>query len=517
MTKKDIEYKMSMINNQFWDIDRNKIVINQYRLNKYLSSEGFYKYKSANDDVYDFLRIVDKRIEKTTPTQMSEFVVSELESCNDPSIPQDDLLESFVSTGIKYFKLEKLTTISEIKNLDVQEDTAEIAYFYFKNCFVEINQANCIVRDYSELNKRIWNYQVIERDITLDKKIGDFQIFSECCSTFNGDLDILSLDSLETSLGYLCHRYKDVSNTKLCLFVDSLKEENIAEDGCSNISSNGGTGKSLLLNQSLKQMMNCCIVDGKQFNPKSQFGFQQLKDEDSVMLIDDVDKKFDIESLYSVITGNIEIERKFKNRVSISFENAPKIAISSNYAVGATGTSFSRRVHIHQLSDYWSNLLKTKQLNPSDVLTNGRMFSKTWSEEQWNQFFTYLFNCIQKYLKNGLVSARQKEYLLAKAMNKIGNRDVTLWIMENIVEKIDSLNAQYDGRGLEIKELHQKFKNWAISENIDKKFFNQRTFTEALKVLVQEYNYGVNVHYPRGRNQQRIGNKRYDHYFFTRQ
>ena len=204
---------MSMINNQFWDIDRNKIVINQYRLNKYLSSEGFYKFKSANDDVYDFLRIVDKRIEKTTPTQMSEFVVSELESCNDPSIPQDDLLESFVSTGIKYFKLEKLTTISEIKNLDVQEDTAEIAYFYFKNCFVEINQANCIVRDYSELNKRIWNYQVIERDITLDKKIGDFQIFSECCSTFNGDLDILSLDSLETSLGYLCHRYKDVSNT----------------------------------------------------------------------------------------------------------------------------------------------------------------------------------------------------------------------------------------------------------------------------------------------------------------
>ena len=127
---------MSMINNQFWDIDRNKIVINQYRLNKYLSSEGFYKYKSANDDVYDFLRIVDKRIEKTTPTQMSEFVVSELESCNDPSIPQDDLLDSFVSTGIKYFKLEKLTTISVIKNLDVQEDTAEIAYVYFKNCFV---------------------------------------------------------------------------------------------------------------------------------------------------------------------------------------------------------------------------------------------------------------------------------------------------------------------------------------------------------------------------------------------
>ena len=506
-----------MINNQFWDYEGKKIVINQYKLNRYLSSEGFYKFKSANDDVYDFLRIVDKKIEKTTPTKMSEFVVSELESCNDPLIPQDDLLESFVSTGIKYFKLDKLITISEITNLDVHEDTAEKAYYYFRNNFVEINKEECFVRDYSELNKRIWKYNIIDKDITLDNKKGDFQLFSEYCSTFNGNMDILSLESLETSFGYLCHRYKDVSNTKLCLFVDSLKEENIAENGCSNISSNGGTGKSLLLNQCLNQMMNCCIVDGKQFNPKSQFGFQQLIDEDSVMLIDDVDKKFDIENLYSVITGSIEIERKFKDRVSLSFENAPKIAISSNYAVGSTGTSFSRRVHVHQLSDYWSNLLKTKQLNPSDVLPNGRLFSKTWSEEQWNQFYTYLFKCIQKYLTKGLVSARQEEYLLAKGMNKIGNRDVALWIKENIVEEIDSLNAKHNGRGLEIKETHQKFKNWAINENIDKRFFNQRTFTESLKIIVQEYNYDINVNYPRRRNQIRIGNIRYDHYFFTKQ
>jgi len=52
-----------------------------------------------------------------------------------------------------------------------------------------------------------------------------------------------------------------------------------------------------------------------------------------------VDKRFNFEKLYSIITDAITIEKKNRDEFSIPFENAPKILITTNYTIQVDGTS----------------------------------------------------------------------------------------------------------------------------------------------------------------------------------
>jgi hypothetical protein len=98
-----------------------------------------------------------------------------------------------------------------------------------------------------------------------------------------------------------------------------------------------------------------------------------------------------------MITDDIQVDEKGVAKITIPFDSAPKIYISSNYPVlGASESSKDRMVE-YELHNYFSSEHK-----PSDEF--GRMFfGLDWPIEEWARFDDYMTRCLQAYLKNGII------------------------------------------------------------------------------------------------------------------
>ena len=110
------------------------------------------------------------------------------------------------------------------------------------------------------------------------------------------------------------------------------------------------------------------------------------------------------------------------------------------------------------------------------------LFSDQFTDEDWDQFFSYGFKCIQEYFKLGLKeSSNQTHYNKTIKMEVEGfNGDgtITNW-MEKWCQE-DRVEQSYNKDGLPEKDLYQKFiaDNEEINLNIwDLKKFRQSFFT----------------------------------------
>jgi len=93
--------------------------------------------------------------------------------------------------------------------------------------------------------------------------------------------------SLESTLGYLIHSYKDKTDQKAIIFNDQEIDDN----------PNGGSGKSLML-AALGYFRRVVKIDGKAFNPgKSDFVYQRVNLDSQILAFDDVKRNFDFEQL----------------------------------------------------------------------------------------------------------------------------------------------------------------------------------------------------------------------------
>lgn len=113
-----------------------------------------------------------------------------------------------------------------------------------------------------------------------------------------------------------------------------LLDEKIADEP------EGRTGKSLLA-EALGRMRNVLVIDGKMVNVTNQFSFQALELDTDIVVLDDIPKRFPFEQLFHMITGDLEFERKGKQRIILPFAEAPKFAITTNHTIADTGGSIT--------------------------------------------------------------------------------------------------------------------------------------------------------------------------------
>jgi hypothetical protein len=141
-------------------------------------------------------------------------------------------------------------------------------------------------------------------------------------------------------------------------------------------------------------------MDGKNMKHGSWFKNQRIERTTDIVFYDDVAKDFSLETLYSMITTGIPIEKKYKDEEYIEPENAPKICISSNYVVNGTGgsTDIRRRCEFEVANHYNENY------TPQDEFECH--FFDDWDDKEWNRFFHFMMHCVQMYLKHGLVNAK---------------------------------------------------------------------------------------------------------------
>lgn len=277
--------------------------------------------------------------------------------------------------------------IDIIEDIKLNVCSAKKAYFFFKNGVLEVKGGTMKLIPYEEYPGFVFEEQIINHNLIIEKMNPGF-VFDKFLENVSGSRE--RYDQLTTTIGYLIHPYKDPTFTRAVILVD----ESLDFSG----EANGGTGKSLI-GKAISKMTNTLEKDGKNLSNKgNRFFYQDLNLMHRVMNLDDVYPDFDFEMFYSVVTGDLVVEKKFKDTFKIPFELSPKLLISSNYMVlGSGGYSEDRRKIEIEITPYYN-----ADFTPVDDF--GCKFFSDWDEAEWNSFYLNMAFYCQKYIREGVIN-----------------------------------------------------------------------------------------------------------------
>lgn len=471
------------MNIAFWEPTKTSVSINPYKLKMVLQSKGFGQFLVDKDRTSKkVLFLNDKGTLKIyDPIETKRFVREYLESFDEKEFQSGGTLDTTTPTLDSVGKFEVLKQWSKyhpsklksevLDDLDLyseQEvpwatdlqlftDDQHASFVRFKNGVVKITKDNIQLLDpsHKSVKGNVWESSIIDRDITIGKSNGLFTKFVEKAVLVR-DRNITnkkdwtkeypetnetkeSLKALKTSLGYLIHSHNTPDKMKAIFFIDKGSDLQKPE---------GGNGKTLIL-KSLKHFKKLSIQDGKRFRKDidggGRFQFADVTLDTKLILIDDLRPDFEFEGLFSMITGDMEIEGKGTNKFTIPEERKPKFGVTTNYVLMGTGTSVSRRMHIVEFGDYWNRCIQEKE-SPSDKKHLGRMLFDNFSQDDWNDFYNFGFECVQDYLKNGLVQADTSDYFLKALRLKVegveGDGTVTSWMNDWIINRREEITEE---------------------------------------------------------------------------
>lgn len=391
-----IQIKETKNINAFWSInDKGKVLIDANQFIKFISALGYAIYMSdPSDENWKIVKVSNMIVDIVSIKYIKDDVLNYVEKHAPDPVYQELNMKN------RYFEKTFLNALPLIEVEQIR-DKKNSSYIFFEKFFYEIDADKIKKRSYIDLEGRhIWRQQISKNNIEqLTNYQGhDFQMF---VWNISGQ-DEMKYKSICTSIGYLIHTYKDPSNTKAIYASDNSMGE---LDGMAE----GGSGKDLLM-KSISQLRSVVEIDGKDFDKRDKFKFQLVQEYTQVVLMGDYEG--DIKELFNKITGQFPIEKKAKDTIQLSFENSPKFYISSNTSPQGFSSSFKRRTHSIEFSNHYSD---THQ--PIDEFGRN-FFGSEWTQDDYNKFYTFLFDCIMMYFKDGLIEVVNTENRQLKQMIK---------------------------------------------------------------------------------------------------
>ena len=404
----------------------------------FVDDEGIYSGKDKNKSGDAGISVIKKEgnvIYHYGGAKQKEYLMDYLKE-----IGRKDVRSVIDKKSSWYSEFQQLS----LGRMDIEflTDSPDKCHLYFQNGVVEITKDSIELIDWDKFkmgDKCIWDTQKKNRDIQIippdEMTEGDFEQFVNLTMSVEKDnkqweLDEDELKSFKSAYGFMIHDYKDKSNAKLILFIDKESSDNKS-------GGEGSTGKSLVMG-SVKYYKNYVKMEGSGIDSFSSFGFSDVNLDTQFVEIDDVDvnkKKNDetpIRDLFSKITGDFTVDKKYGKKFTVPFETSPKLGITSNNPIGGADTSSDRRYHVVEFSPYWNRKYK---INNTECVTKhfGRRLFDDWDDTEWNRFYNFGFQCVQEYLKNGLSSPERITYKrkqLVKVMGDDTHNWINLWIDE---------------------------------------------------------------------------------------
>ena len=444
------EIKETATINDFWKLSKKGFVmIESYAYKKWLESNGFYKYYPDGAEGFIFIRVENNLIDNTSEEKIKDFVLNELLKISEFKVYE------YLASNSKYFKEDYLNLLD---NIDVRfkDDTIDTGYIYFRNCAVKVNTKEIELIDYIDLDGFVWKKHIIDYEFKKsDTTECDFKKFISLISS----KDPNRIKSITSTIGYLMHSFKTSANNKAII----LNDETISENP------NGGSGKGIFWN-ALSKVKRVSDINGKSFSFEKTFPYQTVSADTQVLVFDDVNKNFKFENLFSVITEGITLEKKNKDAIKVPVSKSPKIIITTNYTIGGIGGSYERRKWELEFSSYFS-----ESYTPLNEF--GKMLFDEWDDSEWILFYNYMINCLQFYLKSGLVK------------NEFQNLETRKFIKETSFEFYewvsDAKNIQF-GIKLYKSTIFQEF----IDEYPDfKKWLSNKKFWQWMSVFIKSTKY----------------------------
>ena len=426
---------------KFWYIENDKTHISKQNFKRFLEENGFCKLQLERG--YILLKVSKNIVREVEIFNIKDFVIDYLKRLDVEHFketPRIKVIDAVIKGAPQHF-VQTFLEFLETRELEFLRDTKEKGFLFFSNCFVEIASNKTNVKRYEELDGFIWDKQVINKRLNLDRRESEFEIFiKNICK--NDEQRILSLRS---AIGYLLHNYKDSTNAKAVIFLDEK-----LSDGAY-----GRSGKGLVA-QAIGKLRKTIRLDGRNFNFSKSFSFQSVTLDTAIIEFNDVTKKFNFDKLFSIITDDITVEKKNQNEIIIPFHQSPKIIISTNYTIEGSDDSTMDRQFVVEFSDHYN-----KAHRPIDEF--GHRFYDEWSNEEWNCFLNYMIGCLQLYLNKGLIHCShinlEKKKLIDSTCEEFSEyfESLGLNVEHNKKDLLEDFKKNYD----EFSELKlTKFTRW---------------------------------------------------------
>ena len=461
-----VEITSKSKNVKFWQIkqkendDSISASISYNLLNSFLVNNGFRQIE--HDKGSQIIKIdSSKQIEEVSETKLREFVFDYV--CNNKTLfetPKENFAveEQLRRNSSMIFNSMKMNLPTFNKNLsEVISDTEEFSYIFYANGFMQISENDIEFNNYSKLPGYIWKKSVLKRDYhSPDNRKPEYQIFLEkVCTTRleNGTLgfNIEKYNTFRSVIGYLLCRNKNRATIKAIVLCDEAISD----------SPNGGTGKSIFADAICK-IRNSTTIDGRFFDGNSPFRFETVTEATEIINVDDCALKFQFDKLFHIITGDLTVERKGISRFTISFERSPKICFSTNHTFRGEGNSHERRIFEIEFSNYYNS-----KNTPKDEF--GHQLFYDWDIMEANRFDSFMANCIQYYMQNGLVRYNHVNLEYKKLIDKISFEQaeyLNQFIKPDIIYRTDNiLEDFYDVQKINITktDLTQSINYWGTT------------------------------------------------------
>lgn len=442
-----------------WEID----FIN---LTAFFTVRGYFIYRTSVER-WILIRIVDNIVKQIGKKDLKDELINYIVD-NEPTKFMHQFFLKNISKAVNDDFLETLPA----KQVDFKRDQKEVMQLYYQNCIVKITPKKVSIHKYIELDGFIWESQIMRREFH------PADITDNCeFSTFVWNVSNYENNRVETicsALGYHIHNYKHSSYCPATILNDEV------------ISSNpeGGTGKGIIY-KTLPFFIECLTIDGKTFNFDSTFLYQRISPETRMVIFQDVDKNFNFERLFSFLTEGVVTERKGKDQIFIPFSEAPKVGITTNYALRGTGNSHERRRFEIEISQYYN-----AQKSPETEF--GHLLFDDWNENQWHQFDNYIvYSCCQLFLQRGLIK-QDLVNLPEKKLINITNPDFVAFMREIEFKFEATLKGELLRKFMEIHEDYV----------IPSKYFSKHIFRRWVDgyaahfgYRVEDYSDGLNRYY----------------------
>jgi hypothetical protein len=186
-----------------------------------------------------------------------------------------------------------------------------------------------------------------------------------------------------------------------------------------------------------------------------------LKLDTQVYLFDDTNKNFPFDRLFSIITGNIPVEKKNVQEFVIPFADAPKLVITTNYTIADKSDSARARKFEVEFSRYYN-------FNKSPKDEFGKTFFNDWDATEWKHFDSLMFECVVLHLIEGLPTYNYGNILM-KQLRQSAGQDFIDWIEQNkegdlngdiyLKDAVKSFETNY-GHNRKYKITTQRFAIW---------------------------------------------------------
>lgn len=435
----------------FWTTTQRGIAIVASQYRDYLKSLGIFKYYAEESQTFVFVCKKESKIFDITEELIKDAVLDDLEKHGH------DEVWNHLAGRPRYFKEDYLSMLENC-GASFVEDDKDTAFLYFNNTAVKVTKDSVEQVKYNDLGGNVWGKHCLEREYKKTNTIdNDFKTLIWNVSSQDNDKRL----AIESAIGFLLHSYKTGARSRAVILNDELISDN----------PNGGTGKGLFIS-AIGYMKRVVKIDGKNFASDKSFAYQTVQVDTQVLCLDDIKKNFSFESLFSIITEGITLEKKNKDAIKLPIEKSPKVLISTNYALKGLGNSNERRKWDIEFSQYY-NSTRTPEIE------SGRMLFDEWDELDWHIFDNYMISCLQLYLTEGRIDCSFKNLRIKKFIGN-SSQEFFDWITDT-----DVTNFELDEREFK-KDKYEQF----IKEYPDyQKYLSARKFNSWVEGYARHMGY----------------------------